>query len=180
MPDLGAGLPPMLHEALLGDGLYKLGYVVADRETAVTELEQRYGFAPFARFEPAFPATLPDGRTVDTSLRCAFSTGHGHVLEVLEPASGAHELWSQALEGPGPAFRFHHIGAVTDDLDGVMEAARRHGLRRVLYAAVPGRFAFAYHEMPGFGHLVEHIQYFGDAGEFLAGVRARRRPAASA
>jgi hypothetical protein len=177
MPDLGVGLPSALQEALLGDGLYKLGYVVADREAAVTELEQRYGFAPFARFEPAFPATLPDGRTVDTSLRCAFSSGHGHVLEVLEPLSGAHELWSDALEGPGPAFRFHHIGAVTDDLAGVMEAARRHGLPRVLHAEVPGRFAFAYHELPGFGHLVEHIQYFGDAGGFLDGVRAPRAAA---
>lgn len=162
-----------LPEALLGDGLYKLGYVVSDRDAAISALEGRYGFPEFAVFEPAFPAMLPDGRTIETRLRCAFSTGRDHVVEVMQPVSGAHELWSDVLAGDGPLLRFHHIGAVTDDLDSVMEAARRHGLRRLLYAAVPGRYAFAYHELPAFGHLVEHIQYFGDAGAFLDGVRAR-------
>jgi len=168
MPDLP------LPEALVGDGFYKLGYVVADRETAIAELEDAYGFDPFVRFEPAFDAELPDGRVERTELACGFSAGREHVIEVMQPVSGAIELWASLLEGPGPSLRFHHIGLVTDDLDAVLAAATRHGLPCSLQARVPGRFAFSYHALPAFGHLVEHIQYFGDAGAFLAGVRSPR------
>jgi hypothetical protein len=163
-----------LPDTLLGDGFYKLGYVVADREAALAELEGAYGFEPFARFEPRFDAELPDGRVQSAELACAFSVGHRHVIEVMEPVAGAVELWSSLLDGPGPLLRFHHFGLVTDDLDAVLTTAERHGLPRSLYARVPGRFEFSYHTLPALGHQVEHIQYFGDAGAFLESVRAPR------
>jgi Glyoxalase/Bleomycin resistance protein/Dioxygenase superfamily len=168
MPDLP------LPEALLGDGFYKLGYVVTDRDAAIAELEDAYGFEPMTRFEPTFDAELPDGRVERAELACAFSVGREHVIEVMQPVSGAVELWASVLEGPGPALRFHHFGLVTDDLDAVLDTAARHGLPCSLQAHAPGRFAFSYHEMPALGHLVEHIQYFGDAGAFLASVRSPR------
>jgi hypothetical protein len=58
-----------------------------------------------------------------------------------------------------------------------MGVAARHGLPRPLRAHVPGRLAFAYHVLPALGHHVEHIQYFGDAGAFLDGVRTPRTAA---
>jgi hypothetical protein len=170
-PAVGIALLP---EVLLGTGFYKLGYVVADREAAIAVLENAYGFEPFVRFEPRFDAILPDGRVEHTELACAFSVGRDHVLEVMQPVSGAVDLWASSLRGPGPLLRFHHVGLVTDDLESVMGVAARHGLPCPLRAHVPGRFAFGYHELPALGHHVEHIQYFGDAGAFLEVVRAPR------
>jgi hypothetical protein len=160
---------------LLGGDLYKIGYVVADRDEAVRALEGAYGFGPLAHAEVHFEAVLPDGNRVETHLACALTTGRDHLIEVMQPVSGAVDLWADVLRGPGPLMRFHNIGLLTDDLDAVKTAAAEHRLPLELSAESEGAWSFAYHRVPLLGHLIEHVQYFGAAGAELDRIRGLRQ-----
>ena len=164
-----------LPRVLLGGDLYKLGYVVANRDQAVRALEDEYGFEPLAHAEVRFEALLPDGSRVQTHLACALTTGRAHLIEIMQPVSGAVDLWADVLREPGPLLRFHNIGLLTDDLDGVKATAARHRLPLELSAESEGVWSFAYHRVPLLGHLVEHIQYFGAAGDELDHIRDLRQ-----
>jgi hypothetical protein len=157
--------------AIIGPSLYKLGYVTNDLDRAISHFEEQLGFEEFVRFEPKFDAALPDGTSALAHLRCAFSKGRSNVVELMEAHEGRVDLWREPLEGLSDfAMRFHHVGHVTDDLAAVRESFEARGLGPVLWAQSPV-FAFAYFPVPAAGHYVEHIQYFGDGGAFLASVR---------
>ena len=157
--------------AIIGPGLYKLGYVTNDLDKAISHFEKRLGFEEFVRFEPKFEAELPDGTSASAHLRCAFSVGRSNVVELMQPHEGQVDLWREPLEGVSDfAVRFHHVGHVTDDLPAVRQSFAAKGLEPVLSAQSPV-FAFAYFPLPGVDHYLEHIQYFGEGGAFLASVR---------
>lgn len=132
-----------LPRVLLGGDLYKIGYVVANREEAVRALEDEYDFKPLAHSDIHFEALLPDGSHVETHVACALTTGRDHLIKVLQPVAGAVDLWGDVLWGPGPLLRFHNIGLLTNDLDGVKAAAARHRLPLELSAESDGAWSFA-------------------------------------
>ena len=171
----GLGATLTLPAVLLGGDLYKIGYAVANRDEAVRALEDEYGFEPLAHAEVRFEALLPDGGRVETHLTCALTTGRDHLIEVMQPVAGAVDLWADVLRRPGPLLRLHNIGLLTNDLDGVKAAAAQHQLPLELSAESEGAWAFAYHRVPLLGHLVEHIQYFGAAGDDLDRIRGLRQ-----
>jgi len=170
----GHATAPPFPEVLLGSGLYKLGYVTNDRDAAIELLTAQCGFEGFAPFEPAFEVARPDGSTAPARLRCAFSVGRHNVLEVMEPVEGEVDLWAAPLRGASDlVIHFHHVGLVTDDLDGVRAAAASHGIQPALEASMGSDIEFAYLPIAPLGHLVEHIQYRADAAAFLRDVRTR-------
>jgi hypothetical protein len=160
--------------AFIGQNLYKLGYVTNDLDQAIGYFEEQLGFEEFVRFEPKFEAELADGTSAQAHLRCAFSKGRSNVVELMEPYEGRVDLWREPLDGLSKfAVRFHHLGHVTDDLPAVRKSFEEKGLGPVLWAQSPA-FAFAYFPVPAAGHYVEHIQYFGEGGAFLATVRVQK------
>lgn len=163
-----------LPRALLGGDLYKIGYVVADRDEAARALEGVYGFEPLVHAEVHFEALMPSGERVLTHLSCALTTGRDHLIEIMQPVSGAVNLWTDVLKEPGPLLRFHNIGLLTGDIDGVKATAAEHGLPLELSAQAEGYWSFAYHRVPLLGHLVEHLQYVGAAGGGLDQIRGLR------
>jgi hypothetical protein len=157
--------------AFIGPSLYKLGYVTNDLAQAIGYFENQLEFEEFVRFEPKFEAQRADGTSAHAHLRCAFSKGRSNVVELMEPYEGQVDLWREPLDGISDfAVRFHHVGHVTDDLPGVRRSFEAMGLDPVLWAQSPV-FSFAYFPVPAAGHYVEHIQYFGEGGAFLAGIR---------
>lgn len=81
-------------EMLIGPGFHKLGYVTTDRDRAVDELRDTYGFAGWSPFDPALKkVTVTDGTAGEARLRCAFSTGRDLVVEVTEPVDGQVDLF---------------------------------------------------------------------------------------
>lgn len=162
----------IIPSAFIGPSLYKLGYVTNDLDRAIAYFEEQLEFEEFVRFEPQFEAELADGSSAHAHLRCAFSKGRSNVVELMEPYEGHVDLWREPLQGLSDfAVRFHHVGHVTDDLSAVRESFEAKGLGPVLSAQSPV-FAFAYFPVPAAAHYIEHIQYFGEGGAFLAGVRA--------
>ena len=163
---------PSVAEAWVGPGFYKLGYVTTSVETAVEEWSDRLGVEKFVQFSPSFEARSSDGRTGHAQLRCAFSAGRHHTIELMEPVSGLVDLWAAPLIGhTGFALTFHHTGLVVDDLSQLKAMLADAGIVPVLEAAIEPGIKFAYYRPPLMGHHVEHIEYTGDAGAFLAGVR---------
>jgi len=157
--------------AFIGPSLYKLGYVTNDLDRAINYFEEQLGFEEFVRFEPKFAAQQADGTSADAHLRCAFSKGRSNVVELMEPYEGRVDIWREPLDGLSEfAVRFHHVGHATDDLPAVRESFAAKGLDPLLWAESPV-FAFAYFPVPAAAHYIEHIQYFGEGGAFLAGVR---------
>lgn len=164
-----AGFP----ELLIGPGYYKLGYVTTDRDRAIAELSDTYGFAEWAPFEPALKVTVADGTHGEARLRCAFSVGRDLVVEVMEPVDGQVDLFRLPL-GDGDGFRiaFHHVGVLVDDFDAAMTTALRAGATPQWSADVPNGMRASYLDVPLLGHHLELVYYGGDSGAFLEKVRA--------
>jgi hypothetical protein len=161
-------------EALIGPGIYKLGYVTTDREQAIEVLSAELGIEEFVPFEPAFEAKRSDGQTGRARLRCAFSAGRDTLIEVLEPVDGLVDVFAEPLGGAdGFAIAFHHVAVMTDDVESVKRAAAELGIRPELEGGIPDRMAFTYTRLPGLGHYVEHSQYIGDGDALITSVRGR-------
>jgi hypothetical protein len=160
---------------LLGDGLYKLGYVTNDLDWAIEHCEKAIGFEGFVRFEPSPQIRRADGRSGPAHLRCAFSTGRERAVELMQPLDGLVDIWADLLVGlAAPAIRFHHVGVIVDDLAEVVERAGEVGMHPVQQSSVPGVLSVAYLELPGLGHRVELVQYDQGVGGVLAEARATR------
>lgn len=162
---------PPLAEALVGTGFYKLGYVTTDLDRAIEQFTAQFGFDGFARFSPSMDVTTGSGERGSASLDCAFSTGRELVVELMQPRDGLVGIFREPLDGTsGFAVAFHHTGVLVDDLERV---------KAQLPAApaweswIPDRMGVTYTWLPGLGHYVEHVQYLGDGGAFLASVRGR-------
>jgi hypothetical protein len=160
---------------LLGDGLYKLGYVTNDLHWAIDHCQSALGFEGFLRFEPSPQIRRADGRSGAAHLRCAFSTGRERVIELMQPLDGLVDLWAGLLTGAqAPVIRFHHVGVIVDDIEEVTQRAAAVGMHPVQQSSVPGVLSVAYLELPGLGHYVELVQYDKGVGGVLADARATR------
>lgn len=147
----------LLPDALLGHGVYKLGYVTTDREAAIERFQDELGIEEFVRFEPSFEARAADGRTGAARLRCAFSAGRGLLVEVLEPVEGLVDIFREPLAGAdGFKVAFHHYGVLVDDLDAVKDSIAARGGVPALVSSPDSPVAFTFTELPVARHYVEH------------------------
>ncbi|HEX4360251.1 MAG TPA: VOC family protein [Pseudonocardia sp.] len=161
-----------LADSLVGPGFYKLGYVTTDLDRAIEVFTEQLGFGAFARFSPTLPVRTADGRTGPAALTCAFSTGRELVVELLQPVHGLVDIFREPLlDSTGFGIAFHHTGVLVDNLEATVA---RLPVAPAWQALIPGRMSVSYTRLPGLGHYVEHVEYLGDGGDFLASVR---RPA---
>jgi hypothetical protein len=162
---------PALADTLVGAGFYKLGYVTTDLDRAIEVFTRQLGFGAFARFSPTLAVHTGDGRAGPAALSCAFSTGRELVVELLQPLDGLVDIFREPLETldrDGFGIAFHHTGVLVDDLEATL---RLLPVPPAWQAAIPDRMGVSYTRLPGLGHHVEHVQYLGDGGDFLASVR---------
>jgi hypothetical protein len=158
-----------LANALVGPGFYKLGYVTTDLDRAIEVFTGQLGFGAFARFNPSLTARTADGHSGPANLNCAFSTGHELVIELIQPLNGLVDIFREPLTpGGGFIIAFHHTGVLVDNLDDI---TRQLPAVPAWEAWIPDRMGVTYTKLPGIGHYVEHVQYLGNGGEFLASVR---------
>jgi catechol 2,3-dioxygenase-like lactoylglutathione lyase family enzyme len=170
LPEGNPSTPP-LAEALIGPGFYKLGYVTTDLEQAIDLFTRTLGFGAFARFAPSMEVTTGDGKRGPASLRCAFSTGRELVVELMQPLDGLVDVFREPLATADEfAIAFHHTGILVDDLERVKAQLPTNPAWE---SWLPGRMGVTYTRIPALGHYVEHVEYRGDGGDFLASVRSR-------
>ncbi|HEY1970723.1 MAG TPA: VOC family protein [Pseudonocardia sp.] len=154
-------------DLLTGPGFYKIGYVTRDLDRAIGLFTGTLGFGGFARFAPSLEVTTDDGRTGPARLSCAFSTGRELVVELMEPLDGLVDIFREPLAG-GADVAFHHTGVLVADLAAVKRALP---VAPAWESWIPGRMGVTYTRLPGVEHFVEHVEYQGDGGAFLASVR---------
>jgi methylmalonyl-CoA/ethylmalonyl-CoA epimerase len=117
--------------------LFHIGWVVRDCAAAQQELAERLGAGPFvsAGEESRFDAVLIHGKPVPLSLRIAFGTLGGVVIELLQPLDDrSPHAEFLAARGEGP----HHLAFIVRDFDEQLAAASGSGLERLVDGTGPG------------------------------------------
>ena len=139
---------------------YQLAYVTPDLDQGIALLEQQYGV-------PAFKGLggdnfvennvwTPDGDR-DIGMRVAIATVGHLTIEVLQPVSGATEIFTDMLL-PGQPLRLHHIGMRTNDLDAVRAGHEAAG-RQIVMAGGYKLAKFIYVDARAtLGHFLEYAQ----------------------
>lgn len=143
---------------MLFENQYQIAYVTHDIKLAKSILCEQYGVPAFKGLEGDAPVEnrvwTPDGE-VDIVMRAAIAIVGNLTLEVLEPVSGATDIFTEMLI-PGQPLRLHHLGMRTDDLDAVRAEHERHG-RQVVMAGAFKAAQFIYVDARAtLGHFVEY------------------------
>ena len=104
--------------------LFHIGWVVRDCVAAQADLSARLGAGPFLGMgdESRFEAALVHGKPAPFSLRIAFGSLGGVLLELLQPLDGrSPHAEFLATRGEG----LHHLAYLVTDFDEQLAAARR-------------------------------------------------------
>jgi hypothetical protein len=137
---------------------YQLAYVTADLDRATKLLETQFGAPPFRALGGMDPISntvwTPSGEREITMRAWVTTVGH-LTLEVLQPISGACEIFTEMLV-PGQPMRLHHIGCRTRDVDQARAESERQG-RPVVMAGGFNTARFIYVDArPSLGHFIEY------------------------
>lgn len=93
--------------------LFQLSYVARDLDDAVAYAQRKLGIDSFTMQDVELTARLGQ-RIRDLSLRMAVANTGSHQFEIIQPVSGAIEVYTDGVDYDGSVLAFHHIGlAVT-------------------------------------------------------------------
>lgn len=141
------------------DGAFQLAYVTRDIDDAAKRMAAQNGLAPFTLHHIDIPCF---GRNENCVAKIGVSWNGDRQIELIEPVSGAVELYRDALPPAGVAGAFHHIGVKVQgglsDWEARRDAMLAAGHRIALQGGVEDRVRFAYFDMRDtLGHYVELI-----------------------
>jgi hypothetical protein len=140
------------------DNQYQLAYVAADLDEGAAVLEAEFG-AP--KFKPLGGRDIIENRVWtpagdrDIVMKASISQVGGLTLELLQPISGAVDIFTEMLV-PGQAIRLHHIGMRTQDIDRMRTENEKLG-RQVVMAGGFDTARFIYVDARAtLGHFLEY------------------------
>lgn len=145
--------------ARIFEGAFQLAYVTHDIEKAAGLLVERNRLEPFSFHQIDIPCF---GRRESCVARVAISWNGVRQVELIEPISGAVELYREGLPPPGMATAFHHIGVRVQggvaDWEARRDALSAAGFPIALQGGLGDKVRFAYVDMRDtLGHHVELI-----------------------
>jgi hypothetical protein len=150
---------PAILPASTFEGAFQLAYVTRDIEKAACVMAERNRLEPFSFHQIDMPCF---GRSESCVARVAISWNGARQVELIEPISGAVELYSEGLPPPGTLTAFHHIGTKVQggiaDWEARRDALSDAGFPIALQGGLEDRVRFAYFDMRDtLGHHVELI-----------------------
>jgi hypothetical protein len=114
-----------------------VAYMTSDIEQARKVFAERLGLDSFDTFEATLELPGTDGPLV-TQLTISFTTTDSRVFELIQPAPGAHPMFSDPIAGAsGDVTIFHHVGTRISDPQAVkafLESAGESRLPVVRFA----------------------------------------------
>ena len=142
----------------LGEQILQLGFVVTDRERAMTEWTSSVGAGPWFTIDN-FAGEEPMYCGHPAEARCDIALGYlGDMqIELIQPCddhpSGYRDAWGKAMIG------FHHFGMAATDFDATVQRRLAAGYALKFTARVPGGGRVAYFDtdgvLPGMIELIE-------------------------
>jgi hypothetical protein len=141
------------------EGAFQLAYVTRDIEAAAQQMVERSGLEAFTFHHIDMPCF---GRRESCVARIAISWNGTRQIELIEPLSGAVELYRDALPPSGTAAAFHHVGIKVQggvaDWEARRDAMSAAGFPIALQGGLEERVRFAYFDLRDtLGHHVELI-----------------------
>ncbi len=140
---------------------YQLSYVTPDLPLGAQILREKFGIAGFKQLgdAPVIENTVwtPDGDDVFIAMRAAIAFAGQLMIELLEPVSGATEIFTEMLE-PGRSLKLHHLGIRCDDLEAVRAVHEQRGHpARMIGNFSTARFMYV-DTRASLGHFLEYVQ----------------------
>jgi hypothetical protein len=145
--------------------MFQVSYVTRDLERAVAFLGEKLGHEDFAILEAEAPL-LVRGESTSFKLRVALANVGAHQFEVIQPVSGAIDVYLDGIDFDRSPVAFHHVGlAVTgpySEWEKLEAEVRASGQEFALLSApMPGpkqmaRFGYV-DTRPWLGHFTEYL-----------------------
>jgi hypothetical protein len=135
---------------------YQNAYVTADIERAVAIMRDQYGVADVTSFEVTQPLWTARTGSGDAKMKLALFMVGNLQIELIEPVSGAVDLYREGIVADRP-FSFHHVSMRVDDLDAVEKESVRLN-RPVAQRGESGPLRFLYADArETLGHYLEYV-----------------------
>lgn len=156
--------------------LVQMSYVTRDMDAAIAHAEAEIGISGFSRSESEIEV-LSFGRKRMLAVKAAIANLGTRQFEIIEPVSGAIEVYTDEVDLSGAILNFHHIGIAVSGprsaWDALLEEVRASGDEfAYLFPAVPSpedRLCFCYVDTRRrLGHYTEYLW----ADPSLAGIAA--------
>jgi extradiol dioxygenase family protein len=145
--------------------MFQVSYVTKDLDRAVAFLGKKLGCDDFAIIEPEAPI-LVRGEPKTFKLRVAIANVGGHQFEVIQPVSGAIDVYRDGIEYGRSVATLHHVGLALQgpysEWERLEEELRAAGQEFVIVSApMPGpkqmvRFGYV-DTRPHLGHFTEYL-----------------------
>lgn len=140
---------------------YQLGYVASDIHRAMAILREQYGTPEFRSLAgedyvvSGYSVWTPQGER-EIVTKCAVARINGQAIEVIQPVSGATEIYDEFIR-PDEPMRLHHVAMRVDDFDGTLAEHERQGRRVVIRGGIrQARFAYV-DARATLGHYLEYV-----------------------
>jgi hypothetical protein len=137
---------------------YQIAYVTPDIQVAGDILNKQFGVPAFKGLEGSKPVEntvwTPEGE-VEIVMRAAIAIVGHLTLEILEPVSGATQIFSDMLI-PGQPLRVHHFGMRVDDLDAVRAEHEKLGRKIAMVGAFKAARFIYVDARDTLGHYLEY------------------------
>lgn len=154
--------------------LVQMSYATRDIDAAIAHAEAEIGISGFSRSEPEIEV-LSFGRKQMLGVKAAIANIGTRQFEIIQPVSGAIEIYTDEVDLAGPILNFHHVGIAVPGpsaaWDALLNDVRASGdAFAYLFPAAPSpddRLRFCYVDTRRrLGHYTEYIW----ADPSLAGI----------
>jgi hypothetical protein len=140
------------------DNHYQLAYVTSDLDEGIRILQAQFGLPEFKRLgRGAFENRVwtPAGER-DIAMKGAIAVTGRLTVEVLQPVSGAVDIYTEMLT-PDQPLRLHHIAMRCSDIDKAKAENERLGRPVVMDGTLgPARFIYV-DARDTLGHFLEYV-----------------------
>jgi hypothetical protein len=156
--------------------VWQFGYVTTDLDRSIEILGERYGLERCVKVTTEGSTFMVGDQPAEWEARFAMGARGGPIVEVIEPVSGAVDVYRRFLPSDGSfALRLHHLATFVETGDQEWER-----IRALLRASdldfdytmvIPGRVRAGYIDTSAeLGHLLEVCQLQHDDIEFFSSL----------
>jgi hypothetical protein len=156
--------------------VWQFGYVTTDLDRAMDMLAARYGLEHCVKVTTEGSSFAVGDEPAPWEARFAMGARGGPIIEVIEPVSGAVDVYRRFLPEDGSfALRFHHVAAFVPTGDEEWQRLRAllaaEGMRFDYTVLIPDRVRAGYVDTSAdLGHLLEVCQLQSDDLDFFSGL----------
>ncbi len=155
--------------------MMQIGYVTDDLDAAVTYFQSTLGTGKCrVTYKSSLEGVIVDGHvTQEWVIDVAMVNAGATNLEIIQPVSGAVDLYRSAIR-PGVPATFHHLGFRVDDFEQAAAIVVAHGKQWAQVGTMVGALHFGYIDMTAeLGHYVEVMELQEGGLSFFSWLEAQ-------